>query len=497
MATAEARTDASGSSSASRLWARLRGTDAAPSPSSDAAKELAKRLAAGGALLTGLFALLGITGSQLDRLLRNEPGGAVTMLGLIAFGVLAGITVATAGDDLEYRHVFAAAAAAALVTIVFVMGYTIWRGDAHVALFWLLPSVCLLLLAVGTVTVVSWGSPRGLVVLVGTAALLAGLGGVGVLAIDSKAAKDRPAIEATLVRDGSGWVMEAQVTARGLTSREHIVVHVQGLSALEPFDGRRAGRWQDIGGVADVRNGIPPGNDFHQTILFTHIGPDIDGSIDTTVRSPVSVGLYERVRVSARLATQRYTSLRNDRAELESELRSAEDADDARIVELAEELREFDDEHREELDTNTYCDELRVELSCVVIAMPQGAVRPALTLAQDPEAGSITVRVRADDVNPDDVVEVLAGHPDDVRLRSLLSAGATGAIDETLPIPVGAGSGRLCAVARIVELPAVRLDRADVGHLIPGAPAGHLEAACPTDGPQWSRAYVEMMLGDP
>lgn len=346
---------------------------------SDAGLAVGKWLAGGLAFFTTLFTLIGATGGALERILRNEPGEATFYFALMGVGIASGVVLAAVPDEPVGRKevtlvsvgVLAIASAFVLPSISLggkeAAAYLTWRFvglvlfgalfAAFLALFvrkkpyfWMLPSsnwsggwlfgaIGLGVLALFLVP--TWGAAialggalalviaiqhilrnhephlRGLVVAGGLVVFFIGMAGLFQLAVESTSAKDRPSVTAKFTSAEDSVFIEATALASGLRSDEHVLFLIEGLSLDEPLARHVAGLARAGSLVEKVA-----GSDYTQTIYLSRTGPDENGDVDLSVLAPVSVGLYERMRVSAYL-------IQNDDTDLSAGEEQARREDDA------------------------------------------------------------------------------------------------------------------------------------------------------------------------
>ncbi len=360
------------------------------------------------------------------------------------------------------RRLQAAVVLATLVSVGLLYGAASLR-DHHNVSWRAVVAASLLVLAVTAgvllLVAVAWSvTGQALLLIAGSAVFLASIAGLSVLAVQSKSAKDRPRVEAELIRSDGAWVLKGRVSARGLTSREHLLIAIEGVNFLVPLEERRTGRLADPVQADRARDEKPPENDFFQTVLLLRVGPDADGEVDVPITAPISYGLYDRVRVAARLETEASERALHHESQLYEQLFRAQDElaagqpASSKIDDLEKALDELHDSHPELLDDSRCSLELR-ERSCLTIALPQPAVRPSLALAPAPSPGTVTVNVKASDLGADDVVDVQLSVEGRIVYRSRMSSGASGNIDEAASIAVGPGPAHVCAMGRIVRGP--------------------------------------------
>lgn len=151
--------------------------------------------------------------------------------------------------------------------------------------------------AIGALLRVFWPpriQPRALLLVFGFISFFVGLGVVFNLAVENTSAKDRPTITAEIVEIDNTFTLNVNVVAVGLRNDEHILVTVEGLNREEVLSDVRAGRTTD-----DPR----PGVDSLQTMYLSRTGPDENGKVELEIKVPLSPGLYERLKISAFLAS--------------------------------------------------------------------------------------------------------------------------------------------------------------------------------------------------
>lgn len=360
-----------------------------------------------------------------------------------------------------------------------------WRAVAVASLLVLAFAAGVLLLAA-----VAWSvTGQALLLIAGSAVFLTSIAGLSVLAVHSKSAKDRPRVEAELIRSDGAWVLKGRVSARGLTSREHLLIAIEGMNFLVPLEGRRTGRLADPVQADRARGEKPFENDFFQTVLLLRVGPDADGQVDVPITAPISFGVYDRVRVAARLETEASERALHQESQLYEQLFRAQDElaagqeSSPEIDDVEKALDELHNRYPELLDDSRCSLELR-ERSCLTIALPQPAVRPSLALAPAPSAGTVTLNVKASDLGADDVVEVQLSVEEKIVYRSRMSSGASGNIDDTASIAVGTKPAHVCAMGRILRGPALaETDQQE----------GFMPADCPPAA-AWALAWSELYL---
>lgn len=136
---------------------------------------------------------------------------------------------------------------------------------------------------------------------VGLLAFVAGVAGFFQLGVSNARAQDRPNVTASLERKDGALYVSGSISASGLRASEHVVVAVEGLhSRLELSDvvAGPGSRLHDVELGTDDLNDL----DFAQVLHLSRIGADAAGDASTRISIPLSVGLYERVRVSAFIA---------------------------------------------------------------------------------------------------------------------------------------------------------------------------------------------------
>jgi hypothetical protein len=336
---------------------------------SDASLGVGKWLAGGLAFFTTLFTLIGATGGALERILRNEPGEATFYFALMGVGIASGVVLAAIPNKKVHRgEVMLVAVGVVLIASAFVLPSISARGGVVLALVsvlllaalvswarrtldfrfgsrnrgnagWILGAAGLILL--GIFLVPTWSAAlalagvlalavaiayvlrdheprlRGLVVAGGFVVFFVGMAGLFQLAVESTSAKDRPSVTAKFITvDGSVFI-EATAKASGLRSDEHVLFEVEGLSLNEPLARHVAGLAR-----AEPVDEREPGSDYAQTVYLSRTGPDENGEVDLSVLAPVSVGLYERMRVSAYL-------IQDDESDLSAREERARRGDDA------------------------------------------------------------------------------------------------------------------------------------------------------------------------
>jgi hypothetical protein len=523
-----------GSSRSWRIWVRdtvgnwlgVPNTPHTPPRSpEDGVTPLGRRLAAGAAIATGLLAALGITGGQLDRLLRNEPGWTLLALALIGVGVLTGVAIVELQRPLALRPaVIAIVAGAAVLALVGAAAYRSLVEDSRLLVLGLLVAA-VLAAAVAIAVIGPTMSMRATALIGGLALFLSGLVILSVVSVMGKSSKERPRVSGSIVREESGWLLDAHVSAQGFSRRDQMLIMVEGLNYTEPLAGRRAGRMYDPTLLASKQ----PGNDFLQTLALARVGPDSDGKIDAPIKLPISLGLYDRVRVAAFLETKQYISLLEERGLALDQLQDAQtQAADPQPVggetlrsaqERAEHALDVAAKKFQDVDTrlrqlvSDRCEAKERDRTCIVLTLPERTVRPLVTIGSGEAANTVSVRVRVADVSPDDVVDVQVSTKTGVVWAAHLSAASSGALDESVKVPLPA-SGRVCAAARILEAPALAAaystgqsvmspEPSATPQQAPRGPdgrdqgAGTLNMGCPARTVDWQVATAELVLPAP
>jgi MFS family permease len=335
---------------------------AASSKNSDPVGNLGKWLAGGFAFITTIFGALGIAEGDIERIFRNQPGEALVWLLLVGIGIASGLVVGYTerekDKELSQWSLMFSTLGAVLVVVaallpvittrlevpdasfwrwsVVVVGSAgfVWSGRlllrrlrggpasdldqtaywpamglmASAGLIWCsltITSVRAALVVLGGLLLFA-GLARAVwpprfhlragVLGVGFIAFFVGLGGFFTLSVENAHAKDRPVITASLVETDGEITLSATIEATGLSIDEHVLVTVEGLSRSEQLSTVKAGR-SSAGGV------LVPGGDSSQTLHLSRTGPDQTGAVNFEVSVPVSPGLYERIRISAFLAS--------------------------------------------------------------------------------------------------------------------------------------------------------------------------------------------------
>lgn len=139
---------------------------------------------------------------------------------------------------------------------------------------------------------------------VGFLSFLIGVGGFFRLGIENTSAKDRPKVTAALQENDSGLLTVAgTVEASGLLVDEHIVVTVEGLNSATVLSDVFAGPGPRLReGIINDPSLIGT-LDSVQLLHLSRIGADQSGNVSTELQLPIAGGLYERLRVSAFLAS--------------------------------------------------------------------------------------------------------------------------------------------------------------------------------------------------
>lgn len=134
---------------------------------------------------------------------------------------------------------------------------------------------------------------------IGLLAFVTGLAQFFKLAIEDTSGKDRPVITAELAETDGGLFLTASVKASSLRSDEHVEVLVQGLNSRTELSDVVSGagpRQRD-----DVPNYRDPSTEFDspQQLHLSRVGGNRDGEVEASLKLPISIGLYERVRILA------------------------------------------------------------------------------------------------------------------------------------------------------------------------------------------------------
>lgn len=493
----------------------------------DGLGRLGKWLAGGFAFITTVFTALGIAAGDIDRILRNQPGEAIAWLFLVGIGIASGLIVGYTQSSAEgnrgvlrgWALIFSVLATGLLVLAVVwsslpgpVERMQWWRwiilvlavaavlvmslglissgvrtkldeAGADVSYWLVIGLVAAGAIAWCAVVIGSWRSvlvTGGLVLLlagllrvvwpptfhiraaalgVGFVAFFVGLGGFFSLSVENTSAKDRPAIVVTLADGENAITLNATVQATGLSIDEHILVTVEGLNRAERLAAERAGRERDTSPELI--------GDSAQTLYLSRTGPDQTGEVNLDLTLPVSPGLYERLRVSAFLASVGSEDLLgeverlNQREAIEAARRATFDADNGVGIELTEDevarraeydasnddLDDDERSRREEVDRLAYeesvgavemqrrlefdqklnsdrstvtgrlqqellrdvrCSASRQAYGCVILLLPEVPSRPLLTArpvrADDTWSIDVTLEVAA--LSADDVVQL-------------------------------------------------------------------------------------------
>jgi hypothetical protein len=284
-----------------------------------------------------------------------------------------------------------------------------------------------------------------------------------------------------------------------------------------PLAHNRAGREYDKNRVTPKKVST---EDYYQILMLARVGPDPEGKVDIPIKTPVSVGLYERVRIAAWLVTEQYIhdvkrfekDYANRRNSLEQAYQKWEVASEANRPKLAQEWRaakngldELIASNREKLDMTSRCAEEKLDRTCLVVMLPRFSTRPALALTPLGNQDRVKLRVRSRDMNPDDVVEARI-MVDRRRLwLARLSPTAIGEVDETVTLAVGRRprtSMHICAVARILNRPSPKPPSPSTSEsLVASTPSKNkpkkLNTRCGVPWQPWDLTILELTLPDP
>ena len=450
---------------------RTRLTRPAPAPDQDAANgKLAGRLAKGAAVVTALLATYGVTGGQLDRLLRNEALPALVASALLGVSIGLGILLTDDTRDYSRREASLAIGLLALAVGAFYLADR-YDGDLPAALHVVLV-VAAFLAGVGVVVVLLKNlSGRSFILVLAVVLFFVGCGLLSWLSVTTKSTKERPRIQGQLVAVDDHYRLHGHVHAQGLTNREVVVVSVEGLNKVVPLAYGRVGRsyGQPLQGIPSNRL---PNLDYYQTLWLTRSGPDADGAVDIRVQTEVDVGLYERVRISARIATESGLAAMQTNARLQLAMRRAGKASGCTDAvapapcrktgrDRSPEVRAYDvaaaaydrfhSAHKEAVDFSRPCDETARERACLVFTMPGTPRRPVLTLSATPQ-GTVSMTVQAWSMNPDDLVGVTLTAGGRTTWRGLLAPDVHGHVKLVERLKPGAHT-RVCAQAVAVPAP--------------------------------------------
>jgi hypothetical protein len=483
----------------------------------DELTSLARRLAAGAGIVTALLTVLGITGGQLDRVLRNDPLLSLIAIGLLGLGIIMGIAVSEVRRSIPTGQlVFVLLTGLAFVVLAASTVYLTLQGSNPLDRLDVLGGLVVAFVSLWVI-LLRVVKPRAIALAAGVLLFLAGLVVLSVVSVTSKATKERPRVTGMLARNAAGWMLEGRVSAQGLTRREHILIVVEGVDSGFPLAVNRAGREYDN---KLVRPKEVSADDYHQTLMLTRVGPDSEGKIDIPIKTPISVGVYERVRIAAWLVTERYTNdvkrFEQGQAKLEESLdqiyekwETASEADRPRFAQewyvAKQKLDELLADKNEKLDMASRCAEEKLDRTCLVFMLPHSSTRPALTLTPSSDQNRIRLRVRASDMNPYDVVEArMMANRRRVWLARLPPT-ASGKVDDTVTLAVGPPTHsptHICAVARILRRPSPKPTSQNIPKPVAvSAPAKRKPSAlnnrCGVSWQPWELATAELILPDP
>jgi hypothetical protein len=279
--------------------------------------------------------------------------------------------------------------------------------------WWLFTALVLLVLAIvlGAMTplVEHERRRRKVLYVVGAAvALVCGLALLDVAASKSAADNQRPKISMAVSGGQTPTSAKGTVTATGLTTKEHLLLEVWGLSSGDEL----ASGVPHSGHPAD---GDPPpdraSGEFSQLLFASRTGPDPSGKVDLPFELPIGAGLYQRLDVHAR-------------------------------VESVKGADEF-----------TPCNGQSARLACETVWLPPAGQRPHLA-ASWAASGRVTAAVSANGIAADDQI-ALAVHPlRHGRLRSALYVGRfaaekDGSVSEKVDAAVPKSITKVCVVAKL------------------------------------------------
>src|SRR6266508_6087539 len=253
-------------------------------PDSDVSTELdkiAKVLAGGFTLVSGLLAFIGIKEGELDRVLRNEPTGALIVFALLGLAVGTGVVAPSVTPKSRVRLGFVVLVIGLSVGIAAAALTRVGSGQGFSMRVVLLCSALSLIAAL-----ILWGRPvllKASVLLMGLLLFSVGLYGAFELSVEEKAANDRPNLTATFgTKDGSP-ILTVGVKASGLRVDEDIWAVVWGRNVDKLYECP----------TADP-NGCP--------MLFgMRVGADETGRVDKTVEIPLGGGQFWSIRIRALL----------------------------------------------------------------------------------------------------------------------------------------------------------------------------------------------------
>jgi hypothetical protein len=392
--------------------AKVRSRAAAAPPEGDGGKtpeqqldDIAKWLAGGFALISGLLTFLGIKEGRLDRVLRNEPGAALAAFALIGLAVALGVVVPGIPAGTKVR----AGVVASLVGLGFVIAAATFPnlGEPHPAI----RGAVIGSLVAATVVVAFFLWPVAVSLkagslIVGLILFSAGTYGAFKVSVATEIAKDRPSLTASFaVKDGVP-VLTVSVVAAGLRTNEDVSTSIFG-----------------YGPPAQVKgdDNCAPGCEL---ITGLRIGGDTTGTVDKTLEIPISMGAYEWIRVRARIC---------------------------QLERLPKDPNRFHDKCKETLGKMAYAD----------VRLPSRATRPQLALSwkevqdqratldvmvsMDDVAGNAEVETRAYAINADGTFSTLA------TLLSPPDEGGT--VSSTLPVGVRRGPTAVCVISSFVTEP--------------------------------------------
>ena len=278
------RLSADGPEAASAVVEKQGGT---PGPAGDGssasgADAIAKWVAGGFILASGVLTFIGAEGGELDRIMRDNPVQAVAVFVLIGVAVAGGV-VAPAVSDLVRVP---------LGVVVVVVGIAVAIG-----ILWLHPgrtlavgNASLIAVAIGMLLLIAaylvWDTGASLklsVIFLSVVLFALGMFGAFSVAVEAKTAKDRPNISLAFEGDDSSPTLQVTVKAAGLRTDEHIALTVRG-----------------FGSRLSNREDIPARFECGDRCVLLHayrVGGDSAGVVDKAIDLPITVGDFSRFEV--------------------------------------------------------------------------------------------------------------------------------------------------------------------------------------------------------
>lgn len=395
---------------------------------------VAKWLAGAFVLLSTVLTFIGIKEGQLDRVLRNEPRGALFVFVLVGLAVVGGVVAPAVGPEKRIRLGLVVLALG--VPLVVAGPFLPDLGDGPgISGRWAAFAIVVGLLIVGGIAFFLGSLVTSLKAgTIAVALLLFAIGMYGAfkLSVTAKAAKDRPSITAAFVIKESKPMVTVGLKASGLRTDEHLSGFVRGYGA------RATNRDMEVD---------PCGNNCLLLYGF-RAGADEAGAIETTFDVPLTPGDFVRVSIRAHVCQGRAAS--ESPAPVPN--RQAEPATGESPTSVPNRLEPaYTDTCQPTKDKSAYLD----------LRIPSAPDRPRLTMSVKPAANNgsqVDISPSMDGLGGDTIVAIRlfidggSGRYQQIAAFDIAPAASGEATPTTAPsVVVGAGTRRVCATGTIVR----------------------------------------------